>query len=94
MAVAAVAAGAAHLLVVGFDRARRREMDHGPHVGPVDPHPEGVGGDHHLRLAPGKGALDRRARPIAAQVSSGAGCPGPRRDGSDLGADRPGAGAV
>ena len=46
-----VAPGAADLLVVGLDRSRRREVDDRAHVGAVDAHAEGVGGDHDLELA-------------------------------------------
>ena len=46
-----VAARAPGLLVVGLDRARHRGVRDGAHVGLVDAHAEGVGGDHHLDLA-------------------------------------------
>ena len=44
----AVAAGAAGLLVVGFDRPRHVEVDDRADVGLVHSHPEGVGGDDHV----------------------------------------------
>ena len=47
----AVAAGAPDLLVVGLDRAGRREVDDGAHVGAVDAHAERVGGDDDLERA-------------------------------------------
>ena len=43
----AVAAGAAGLLVIGFQVRGEVVMDHEPDVGLVDPEAEGVGGDHH-----------------------------------------------
>ncbi len=43
----AVAAGAADLLPVGLDRRRRIGVDDVAHVGLVDAHAEGDGGDHH-----------------------------------------------
>ena len=49
--VVPVAAGAADLLVVRLDRARRREVDDRAHVGAVDAHAEGVGGDDDLERA-------------------------------------------
>ena len=58
--VLAVAAGAADLLVVGLDRARRGQVDDRAHVGPVDAHAEGVGRDDDLELAGGEGALHAR----------------------------------
>ena len=47
----AVSSGAARLLVVGLQRARDGRVDHSAHVGLVDAHPEGVGGDDHLGVA-------------------------------------------
>ena len=47
----AVAAGAAGLLVVGLEAARQRPVPDRAHVGLVDAHPEGVGGDDDVRLA-------------------------------------------
>ena len=43
----AVAAGAAGLLVVALDALRQVEMRDEAHVGLVDAHAEGDGGDHH-----------------------------------------------
>ena len=65
----AVAAGAPHLLVVGLDRARRREVDHRAHVGAIDAHAEGVGRDHDL------GARRRRTRAARARARA---APSPR----------------
>ena len=48
---AAVAPGASDLLVVGFEAARQRGVDHGAHVGLVDAHAERDGGDHHFDAA-------------------------------------------
>ena len=57
----AVAAGAADLLVVRFQAARQRGMNHGAHVRLVDPHAEGDGGDHHLDAALEEFLLDALA---------------------------------
>ncbi len=47
----AVAPGAAGFLVVGLDALRQVEMGDEAHVGPVDPHAEGDGGnDDHIVL--------------------------------------------
>ena len=55
---AAVAAGAADLLVVGFDGAGEGDVDDGADVGLVDAHAEGDGGDDDFELAGEEGALD------------------------------------
>ena len=47
----AIAAGAADLLVVGFDGAGERGVDDGADVGLVDAHAEGDGGDDDFELA-------------------------------------------
>ena len=46
-----VAARAARLLVVAFERVAHGVVDHEPHVGFVDAHAESVRGDHHADLA-------------------------------------------
>jgi len=56
-----VAAGATHLLVVGLDGSGWSQVDHRAHVGPVDSHAEGVGGDDDLGLPVGEAALGGRA---------------------------------
>ena len=53
----AIAAGAARLLVVGFDALGHVVVDHVAHVGLVDAHAKGVGGNHHLNIVVDKGAL-------------------------------------
>ena len=53
----AIAAGAARLLVVGFDALGHVVVDHVAHVGLVDAHAKGVGGNHHLDIVVDKGAL-------------------------------------
>ncbi len=60
--IATVAAGAADLLVVRLDRAGRRQVEHGAHVGAVDAHAERVGRDDHLDCARREAALGRVAR--------------------------------
>ena len=56
----AVAPGPPGLLVVGLEALRQVEMGDEAHVGPVDPHAEGDGGDHHHPFA-GAEAVERRA---------------------------------
>ena len=53
----AVASGAARLLVVGLERLGHGGVADGAHVGLVDPHAEGVGGDDDLDLIGHEGAL-------------------------------------
>ena len=53
----AVTAGAARLLVVGLDALGHVVVDHVAHVGLVDAHAKGVGGNHHLDIVVDKGAL-------------------------------------
>ena len=53
----AIAAGAARLLIVGLDAFGHVVVDHIAHVGLVDAHAKGVGGDHHLDVIIDKGAL-------------------------------------
>ena len=55
----AVAAGAAHLLVVRLDRARRSQVDHRADVRPIDAHAERVGRDDDLGPALGEVAPAR-----------------------------------
>ena len=57
----AIAAGAADLLVIRFQAARQRGVNHGAHVRFVDPHAEGDGGDHHLDAALEEFLLDALA---------------------------------
>ena len=57
-----VATGATGFLVVGLDRAGRRQMSDATHVGPVYPHAESVSGHDHLHLASGKSVLHPVAR--------------------------------
>ena len=54
-----VAPRAAGLLVVGLEAGRDRHVPDRAHVGLVDAHPEGVGGDDHVDLARHEAALDR-----------------------------------
>ena len=53
----AIAAGAARLLVVGLDALGHVVVDDVAHVGLVDAHAKGVGGNHHLDIVIDKGAL-------------------------------------
>ena len=59
-----IAAGAAHLLVVGFERPGNVEVDHGLDVRPIDAHPERVGGTDDAQPAGGEVVLDLRPRRI------------------------------
>ena len=61
----AVAAGAASLLVVGLDALGHVVVDHVAHVGLVDAHAKGVGGNHHLNIVVDKGALALAAGVVA-----------------------------
>ena len=64
-----VASGAADLLVVGLYRAGRSQVGDGAHIGAVDPHAEGVGGDDDLNPVLDEIALDLVAiRPSHAGV--------------------------
>ncbi len=58
----AVAAGAADLLVEGFDGGGQGVVDDGADVGLIDAHAEGDGGDDDLELAREELALDALAR--------------------------------
>ena len=53
----AIAAGTARLLVVGLDALGHVVVNHVAHVGLVDAHTKGVGGNHHLNIVVDKGAL-------------------------------------
>ena len=55
--VLAIAPGAAHFLVIGFHRARGRQVDHRADVGAIDAHPKGVGGHHHLEVPATEGPV-------------------------------------
>ncbi len=57
----AVAAGAADLLVEGFDRGGESGVDDGADVGLVDAHAEGDGGDDDFERAGLEGGLDALA---------------------------------
>ena len=57
----AVAAGAADLLVIGFQTSGQGGVNHGAHIGLVDAHAEGDGGDHYLDAALQKLLLDALA---------------------------------
>ena len=58
----AVASGPARLLEVGLDALRHVVVADKAHVGLVDAHTEGVGGDNHARLAALPAVLDGAAR--------------------------------
>ena len=53
----AIATGATCLLVVGLDALGHVVMNHVAHVGLVDTHAKGIGGNHHLNIVVDKGAL-------------------------------------
>ena len=53
----AIAAGAARFLIIALDRLGQAGMGDEAHVGLVDPHAEGDGGDHHHILAGDEGGL-------------------------------------
>ena len=57
----AVAARAARLLIVAFEVARQVVVDHRAHVGLVDAHAEGDGGDQHRHLVADEARLIGRA---------------------------------
>ena len=61
----AIAAGAARLLVVGLDALGHVVVNHVAHVGLVDAHAKGVGGNHHLNIVVDKGALALTAGVVA-----------------------------
>ena len=61
----AIAAGAARLLVVGLDALGHVVVDHVAHVGLVDAHAKGVGGNHHLNVVVDKGTLALAAGVVA-----------------------------
>ena len=61
----AIAAGAASLLVVGLDALGHVVVDHVAHVGLVDAHAKGVGGNHHLDIVVDKSALALAAGVVA-----------------------------
>ena len=46
--------GASHFLVVGLSGPGWSQMDHRPHIGTVNSHPEGVGGHHHIQFTGAK----------------------------------------
>ena len=61
----AIAASAARLLVVGLDALGHVVVNHVTHVGLVDAHAKGVGGDHHLNVVVDKGTLTLAAGVVA-----------------------------
>ena len=61
----AIAAGSTRLLVVGLDALGHVVVDHVAHVGLVDAHTKGVGGNHHLDIVVDKGALALPAGVVA-----------------------------
>ena len=61
----AIAASAARLLVVGLDALGHVVVDHVAHVGLVDAHAKGVGGNHHLNVVVDKGTLALAAGVVA-----------------------------
>ena len=73
VAAHAVAACAAGLLIVAFERIAHGVVGDEPHVGFVDAHAEGVGGDHHARPARDPLLLPQRAfgMPHAPMVGRG-----------------------
>ena len=79
----AIAAGAARLLVVGLDALGHVVMDHVAHVGLVDAHAKGVGGNHHLNVVVDKGALTLAAGVVAhaGMVAANANAAGAQRLG-------------
>jgi small-conductance mechanosensitive channel len=78
-----VASCASDFLVVGFDRARRREVDDDAHVRAVDTHAERVGCDDDGKLPTQEGALDLGAK--AAVEAGVVGLGGPSRPSQTLG---------
>ena len=56
--ILSIAAGAADLLIVRLDRAGRSQVGNGAHVGAVNAHAKGVGGDDNLDSVFDKGALN------------------------------------
>ena len=79
----AIAAGAARLLVVGLDALGHIVVDHVAHVGLVDAHAKGVGGNHHLKIVVNKGTLALAAGVIAhaGMVAANANAAGAQRLG-------------
>ena len=79
----AIAASAARLLVVGLDALGHVVVDHVAHVGLVDAHAEGVGGNHHLDIVIDKGALALAAGVVAhaGMVAANANAAGSQRLG-------------
>ena len=79
----AIAAGAARLLVVGLDALGHVVVDHVAHVGLVDAHAKGVGGNHHLDIVVDKGALALAAGVVAhaGMVTANANATGAQRLG-------------
>ena len=61
----AIAASAARLLVVCLDTLGHVVVNHVAHVGFVDAHAKGVGGNHHLNVVVDKGALALAAGVVA-----------------------------
>ena len=61
----AISAGATRLLVVGLDALGHVVVNHVTHVGLVDAHAKGVGGNHHLDVVVDKGTLALAAGVVA-----------------------------
>ena len=61
----AIAAGAARFLVVCLDALGHVVVDDVAHVGLIDAHSKGVGGDHHLNVVVDKGTLTLAAGVVA-----------------------------
>ena len=79
----AIAAGAARFLVVGLDALGHVVVNHVAHVGLVDAHAKGVGGNHHLNVVVDKGALALAAGVVAhaGMVAANANAAGTQRLG-------------
>ena len=79
----AIAAGASRLLVVRLDALGHVVVNHVAHVGLVDAHAKGVGGNHHLNIVVDKGALALTAGVVAhaGMVAANANAAGAQRLG-------------
>ena len=79
----AIAASAARLLVVRFNALGHVVVNHIAHVGLVDAHAKGVGGNHHLNVVVDKGALALAAGVVAhaSMVAANANAAGAQRLG-------------
>ena len=79
----AIAAGAARFLVVCLDALGHVVVNHIAHVGLVDTHAKGVGGNHHLNVVVDKGTLALAAGIVAhaGMVAANANAAGAQRLG-------------